>query len=729
MSTRKLFISLTAYLFLFLGLSFGQTSPKDSFTCILRYSPHRWQTCITLPDDSRKVMVDEQGKLLYEFPLGQGKGKNAGAIQGFTVSVSFGMEGKAEWKGQNLYKPEVPVVNTKRESEGLIIRQDAFTVAPLLFGSADTTLKDFLGTGGARKIFNHPGNDLLITTVENTTQETREFTPVVYINSVYPVEIDTCKGQVLISDFLRVTVPYSIAEFTNKQAGGKYYSVLLKLKTLEIFPGEKVQLAVGVAQGHMAIDCPNNIEQALALKKQAIHYWENLNLPYNQLVVPDTAIQNLLNATIRNIYQSREYINGQLAFQSGSSVNRELRMADASSIIEVLTFLNQTEDVKKGFDYLFNFQKADGSFHLVKNNWKENSSVLWAVSNYARLTGDKSWLEKNWPRVEKTMAFLIDQRNSTLKNAKALNYGLMPAGFVEGIKTPEVPEYASVFAAFGGMNSATNLARWFGRQGQAIKWQYQYNQMYTSYQEALKRDTRTDKKNTSYLPVLMGKNINVPAFKGQSAFLNAVYPGKIFDLNDPLMLGNFKILQSTGNEGLISGIGWLDKGISNPIASSYAHALLWTGKGQDAASVLYAIANHATPVFSWCEEQNLKSANDSIIGDIPQNGSGAEFFRLARHLIVLERNYELHLLEGFPAAWAKPGMETKLEGIATEFGDLNFKLKIGDDGQTATIDMGLTSVNRKPPLRILVHLDGLTGNPASFELEQKPVIHKVISLN
>jgi hypothetical protein len=142
------------------------------------------------------------------------------------------------------------------------------------------------------------------------------------------------------------------------------------------------------------------------------------------------------------------------------------------------------------------------------------------------------------------------------------------------------------------------------------------------------------------------------------------------------------------------------------------------------------MANHAAPNYSWFEQQTLKGVADSMFtGDMPNSRTSAEFIRLVRHLIVIERGYELHLFEGVPAAWIKPGMEIKLENVLTDFGVLDFLFKVSNDGTSATIDMNLNSNNRRAAQRVIFHLDGLSGNPATLELEQKPNLHKVLKLN
>ncbi len=55
----------------------------------------------------------------------------------------------------------------------------------------------------------------------------------------------------------------------------------------------------------------------------------------------------------------------------------------------------------------------------------------------------------------------------------------------------------------------------------------------------------------------------------------------------------------------------------------------------------------------------------------PASSFGAEFIRLVRHLLVLERDNDLHLFEGLPAKWLPPGGVLRLQDISTEFGPMS----------------------------------------------------------
>jgi hypothetical protein len=111
---------------------------------------------------------------------------------------------------------------------------------------------------------------------------------------------------------------------------------------------------------------------------------------------------------------------------------------------------------------------------------------------------------------------------------------------------------------------------------------------------------------------------------------------------------------------------------------------------------------------------------------MPHNWASAEFIRLAVHLLALDRGNELHLLEGLPAEWTRPGMVTRLDGIATPFGPLSMELKMDKTGKTVHL--------RVDPLKdlsckaIVVHTGVLAPGHGNIILDPKRVNQLKISI-
>lgn len=85
-----------------------------------------------------------------------------------------------------------------------------------------------------------------------------------------------------------------------------------------------------------------------------------------------------------------------------------------------------------------------------------------------------------------------------------------------------------------------------------------------------------------------------------------------------------------------------------------------------------------------------------------------------RHLLVLERGDELHLLEGLPPGWIKPGAAVRVRDVLTEFSPISLELTVSADGAKKTLLV--TRPTRNPPSRIVVHLDDWTAEKGMIDL-------------
>jgi hypothetical protein len=564
-------------------------------------------------------------------------------------------------------------------------------------------------------------NDILIARLRNTGQQEAMAAAMLTIESQQRIVFDENSKGFRIGDstFLTFVAAIDRAEETK----GK---VVVRFKPVTIAAGKEHKLAIGVGRNRTAPRVPQSVSEAEDLQKRAEQYWRELDLPYNRIEVPDAGVQALLDSSIRNIYQAREIKKGLPAFQVGPTCYRGLWVVDGSFLMEAVAFLGREKEARDGIGYLLSFQKPSGAFMLIDGHWKETGIALWAVTRHARLTGDRDWLRSVWPKLERGFAFIREMRKRASADPKAPNAGLIPAGFSDGGLSGKHAEYTNVYWTMAGMKAAVDAARWLNKTEQADDWQLEYDNFYTTFRRAAERDMRTDAQGNRYLPIRMSGSKNIPPQKAQWAFLHAVFPGKVFAADDPLVQGNLAMLKAVEREGLVFGTGWLDKGIWNYFGSFYGHGLLWVGRGSKAAQTLYAFANHASPLLAWREEHMPQGKGDKICGDMPHNWASAEFVRLVRHMLILERGDELHLFEGLPAKWARPGAVTKLQEILTEFGPMNAELRVAADGTKANLQ--LSAPSRRNPIAVVLHLDGWSGRTGTISLPTTTYVDPDIEL-
>ncbi len=678
-------------------------SSASAETVDFRYSPPEWQSAICLPDDPCKSLVDKSGQLLYYY--GQG-GREFGVRIGVEASPG------AVWKRQELFSPRVPIVRTFSSVTGLEIVQEAFAV---------TDLTDTANSGTAKRE-SQPRNDMILVTVTNNSSEAREVHPRLIINTTLPLQFLPEEQRAIVNGHEIVTASLEMTGLKWEDQARR----AIELSGLRVPANGSAAFFVLYSGGGRIVIKPKTLDQALAARRHAITYWNHAPLPYGRVQVPDPGIQGLVDSAIRNIWQAREIKKGLPAFQVGPTCYRGLWIVDGAFILESAAILGAGHQARNGVAYELTYQKPDGRIEVMKNYSKENGIVLWTCVRHARLTQDKAWLESIWPKLERIAEYIKTLRRQTLHDGTPLDDGLVPPGFPDGGIGGIHAEYTNPYWNLAGLKAFIRGARWLGKTQEAAAWQKEYDDFMACFRRAAKRDMATDAYGNHYLPIIMGKEgrKELPQ-RGQWAFCHAVYPGQIFAKDDPLVAGNLAMLEATEKEGMVCGTGWDPAGIWNYFASFYAHAWLWQGNGRKAARILYAYANHAAPVLDWREEQSLKGAKFSKVGDMPHNWASAEFIRLTVHLIELDRGNELDLLQGFPPEWARPGMVTRLNGVETPFGPLHFEVEIAKDGKSARVKLARLA---EQPARIVLHLDGLTGKPGTVELPTDRDIERSLPL-
>ena len=456
-------------------------------------------------------------------------------------------------------------------------------------------------------------------------------------------------------------------------------ALVAELPTQTLAPGATVHLDLAVDRHGYEAPAPDD---ALfrAARACALDWWSHADLPYEVLEVPDRRIQDLIDSSVRNIYQARDITGSGLpAFHVGPTCYRLLYIVDGAFLLETVALLGRASDARAGLEYILAFQKEDGGFELKEKYWKETGIVLWIATRYARLTGDHAWLRGVWPRIVKAVDFITRLRGcGEAADPASPMHRLAPHGDIDGGigcnlgAHEQFPEFSNTYWLLAGLKAAAEAARWLGEAETAGAWSAAFEDMRRVFLETASAHLRRDAQGNRYLPIRLGADDSPQ--KGQWAFCHAVHPGTVFAPDEPFVQGMLAMLDAAKVEGMVCDTGWIYYGLWTYFASFMGHAHLWTGDAAGALADLEALADHAAPVLVWREEQKALGAGDEH-GDMPHNWASAEFIRLAFHLVAFERGDELHLFHGVPAHWLRDGAVTAVRGAATAFGPLHASLR------------------------------------------------------
>ncbi len=480
----------------------------------------------------------------------------------------------------------------------------------------------------------------------------------------------------------------------------------------------RAEVLLTVCRGRRArtLRDPFKVKEAAALRDKAVSFWKNANLPFDRIVIPDKAAQALLDSCIRNLYQAREYRGDVPVFQVGPTCYRGTWAADGPFILEAVTYLGRAPEARASM--LMQVDHDDGPGGIAFS--KKSGLRLWMIYRHCLLTGDRAFLESMWPRIVREVNQIRAYRALTRTDPFQANWGLMPIGFGDGGLGGLHREYTNVYWTLSGLRAACEAAERLGKP-EASDWKEVFREYWETFDRARRRDALKDRFGNLYVPVVMkGERPQAPQ-RGAWAFLQAIFPGRIFKPTDPYMAGTLAMLDSNVREGLIYGTGWLADGIWNYAGSFYAHAHLYLGHARKAAATFYAFANHACPLLCWREEQNCKGEPYKECGDMPHNWASAEYIRLVRHMVMLERGKELHLLPALPRRWTSPGMKTKLVWVPTSFGPVDLLLEMSADGRSARFRVRFKHNLEKqgatflPLEKVVVHLENFSQKVKRFE--------------
>ena len=517
----------------------------------------------------------------------------------------------------------------------------------------------------------------------------RDFTPQITIRSSRPFTFDKSTGLLLVDGR-----PYlaSRPKALSGARNGKDFLLTLP------HGSRMVELVVYDASAPVAgsVRVPNIGRE---MQRTAAYWKKDFQGRYGRIMVPDSCIQYLLNASIRNLYQIRERVSGRLQFQPGPSVYRGLWVHDGVWSTEAALSLGDSSGVRRMLETLLAFQLGNGQVKVVAPHImnRETPLTLFMLCRYALATGDKQWLLSHWPRIVRAVEWLRGERQKTLGDPSSASYGLLPPGFSDGGLGGLTSEYSGVYWSLIALRKSVEAAQWIGKKEDAGAWSQLYDEFLASFRNASTRDIRKDRYGNLYLPMkIADTSTSRPPQQASWGILEATVEG-VFDPNEPLVKGTLAMLDSDLREGLPISTGWLQEGVWPFFASIQAQVYLRARNFSRAHELLYAIANHASPAGTWLEEQMPATLGKRTGGDASDASASALFINQVRDMIALERGNSIVALEGIPDAWLSPGARLALNDVATRRGRLTLLLQISPDGRGGILSGSSFRPARIPP--------------------------------
>lgn len=473
----------------------------------------------------------------------------------------------------------------------------------------------------------------------------------------------------------------------------------------------EIIVASGTAPEHLAHP-PDLVRE----KSRALHYWRTLpSIPRTLIRVPDPALQSILDVNIRNLYQAADFADGYPVFQPGPTVYRGLFLLDVLMIGEPLMLLGDTVSMRRYLEGTFRYQQEDGRVRVASpyNSWIETPVFVDALCWYGRRTRDRDWMEAQWQRVVRGIGWIRAARESTMRDSTAPNFGLFPAGFVDGGLAGAVADFSTASFALASLEEAAGAARWLGHTDDERQWRLLFDELLQSYIRAARRSVRTDRFGNRFLPVAVGDTSTAsPPQRGQYGFFMPLRYARYYahpaPFLDSLIDGNLAMLDSSLQEGMVADAGWTKDAVWGWFGAMHATTLSWRGRHHRAAAMVYDVANHSGRLGTWVEEQQIRGKGTHSTGDGANAETSAYFITAVCNLLAVERDSVTELLPGVPADWYHAGARISLNGVRTAGGGMTLNALVAGDGSRLAITVSFQGIPHGDSRRVSLATQSLS---------------------
>jgi hypothetical protein len=338
--------------------------------------------------------------------------------------------------------------------------------------------------------------------------------------------------------------------------------------------------------------------------------------------------------------------------------------------------------------------------------WGASGYKAWALMEHFFTTNDTAFLVKRYPQMLACSRWQNSQRSKTKLNIngkKTLTYGLMPRGMGDGGLMDGNSYYGiyythNIWAVYND-SMAYKAAVILNRKDEATELKEIYESAKSDLIISMELGAIKDKDGIRRLSSLPGKN------SGSSwGLLNSIYPTGMLPRNHELMNNTINYNEKIMSPGGIPiHTGWMADGMWVAITlNDFAEAHLARNEGSIANAFLYATLNHATPLYTWCEERGQFPDTKETSGDRQHLWTPVAVVRTIRDILIMEDGNSLHLLRGIAKGWLISGDYLGIENAPSHFGDISYKVQYNKSKSLITGEIHFPKTNQN--FETIVHL-------------------------
>ena len=635
-----------------------------------RYAPRLSQATICFPDDPKKTLVGQRGDLRYDFSKTPFVG-----VQDFGTVCTFSLAGMQDDRvtRQWLESPRIPIVHTLIERPAATLELVAFATRHAQEGRVDNVLMTV-----------RPKRDPVAVV------------PRIHLHTDLKLAINSGSPAIVVEE-TGTKMPFLVARELNSPLGSatwweEGWGYTLYLPHGEASRDNPLQYVIRFPQeGQSADAVAAMLRTPGPLVEDAREFWRQWN-EFGSVAWSYPGKQGaFLTCCARNIQQAREIKNDRLVFETGPTVYRNLWIVDGNFLLEAARYLGYDKDADNGLLSEWTKQLPSGQVVAASGgeHWKDTAIAMFTLVRQCELKQDWQFFKDLEPNVRRAIDFLVQLRDKARVGSSVNGrYGLLAPGFADGGIGGVRSEFTNTVWTLAGLKAVANAAERLHMDSLQTARTF-YTELLASFRAAAAKEMVQDPRGFKYLPMLARED---PAWHdpdpwdrprpqtAQWALSHSIFPGLVFDKDDPIVRGHIVLMQACTQEDIPAETGWLwHEAVWTYNASFVAHVYLWAGLPLWADRTFRGFLNHASPLYCWREEQPLQHALVSQDwGDMPHNWASAECVRYLRHMLLLEDGPRMRLLEGMiPNSFAAEESREpfRLEHSPTRFGRVSLNLE------------------------------------------------------
>jgi hypothetical protein len=601
-------------------------------------------------------------------------------------TLPFGKE--AENVSRSLMDGYLPVITTKYTQDGLFYEETVYGYSPDF--STSKPLAAFI----RMKVINpspEARDSRLTVCFQNVVEEgkyklPKKDVPVSDKLSMTGNNIHNGKGDVI---------------FCSKQAGGIFNKDRL-LFDFKLNSGEEKELVFCFP--HLPLHNMDEFNHSDVLFDEGLNkvraFWKEVVEQGMELNVPESIVTNAYKTWLINNFLLAEEDTGRGYYEVHDApyFYTSVYGFAAAMYLNTLTTRGYFEEAKKCVDMFTGFQQNNGFFTGKKPDIipHQNGSIIYAICQLYRTTGDKEWFQTVVPHVIKACDAIILDRKSNMQpgdGVKPATYGLLSEYryCVDGVgKATYAREYLGNAWCWAGMNEAAialgELEGEYKKESERLKKEAEeYRQdIFSSIEKTVIKE-----KGVTFLPLVVTDTTIYKTIgeSEMSMYYNILSPrmieSGIFDRADKRINWIPDYLEQSGR--LVLGMPrWRGSGGFDPhFIAGYALTNLRLDRIDKFLLSFYGLIAYgmARETFATNEHWFITTGTSNYlnVGEKhwasarqPHLHSTVESIRMTNMMLIREEGDEIWLAWGTPRKWLENGKKIEVKKANTVYGSFDF---------------------------------------------------------